>query len=141
MRDLTRSMASFTWALSLFGVRQMINLASPRRAADAFEAVARSAEGALGPGLRTAFQTGDRLQRAMVDASFSLVGMGPAEDGGPPGETRPSSAPGVLAQVGNLAFEFLQLGVTTVYQVSGTAWRQQQGRSGWGPVRQTDRRP
>lgn len=141
MRDLTRSVASFTWALSLFGVEQMVNLASPRRAADAFEAVARSAEGALGPGLRTAFQTGDRLQRAMVDASFSLVGLGPAEDGGVPGEARPSGAPGVLGQMGNLAFEFLQLGVSTVYQVSGIAWQQQQGVNGWGPVRQTDRRP
>ena len=141
MRDLTRSVASFTWALSLFGVKQMVNLASPRRAAHAFETVARSTEGMLGPGLRTAFQTGDRLQRAMVDASFSLVGLGPAEDEGLPGETRPSGAPGVLAQVGNLAFEFLQLGVTTVYQASGTVWRQQRGPDGWGPVRQTDRRP
>jgi hypothetical protein len=31
MRDLTRSVASLTWALSLFGVEQMVNLASPRR--------------------------------------------------------------------------------------------------------------
>ena len=129
MRDLTRSMASFTWALSLFGIRQMINLASPGRAVDAFETVARSAEGALGPGLRTAFQTGDRLQKAMVDTSFSLVGP------------RSSGAPGVLAQMGNLAFEFLQLGVTTVYQVSGTAWRQQQGPRGWGPVQEPEARP
>lgn len=145
MRDLTRSVTSFTWALSMFGVEQMANLASPRRAADAFEAVARSAEGALGPGLRTAFQTGDRLQRAMVDASFSLVGLGPAADGGAPGQSGSSGssgasgASGVLTQMGNLAFEFLQLGVTTVYQISGTAWRQQQGPGGWGPVRDDDR--
>jgi hypothetical protein len=128
MRELTRSMASFSWAVSLFGVEQMTNLLSPRRAADAFGAVTRSAEGALGPGLRSAFQTGDRLQRAMVDASFGLVGLGggsPAANGG---------GAGLLGQAGNLAFELLQLGVDTVYWASGTAWQQQQGVSGWGPV-------
>ncbi len=127
MRDLTRSVASFTWAMSLFGVEQMANLMSPRRAVDAFGAVARSAEGALGPGLRSAFETGDRLQKAMVDASFSLVGLGPSANGG-------TASPDVLTQVGNLAFEFIQLGVTTVYSVTGIAWQQQQGQPGWGKV-------
>jgi len=126
MRDLTRSVASFTWAMSLFGVEQMANLMSPRRAADAFGAVARSAGGALGPGLRSAFETGDRLQRAMLDASFSLVGLAPSANGGTP--------PDVLTQVGNLAFEFLQMGVTTVYSATGIAWQQQQGLPGWGKV-------
>jgi hypothetical protein len=127
MRDLTRSMASFSWAMSLYGVRQMANLVAPRRAADAFSAVARSAEGALGPGLRSAFQTGDRLQKAVVDLSFGLVGLGPAPPDG-------AGASGVLGQAGNLAFEILQLGVDSVYWATGTAWNQQKGLSGWGPV-------
>jgi hypothetical protein len=138
MRELTRSVASFTWAMSLFGVEQMANLMSPRRAADAFGAVARSAEGSLGPGLRSAFETGDRLQRAMVDASFSLVGLGPSANGGnaggAAGAAPASGASDVLTQVGNLAFEFLQMGVTTVYSVTGIAWQQQQGLPGWGKV-------
>ena len=138
MRDLTRSVASFTWAMSLFGVEQMANLMSPRRAADAFGAVARSAGGALGPGLRSAFQTGDRLQRAMLDASFSLVGLPPSSNGGNAANTAgaapASGTSNVLTQVGNLAFEFLQLGVTTVYSVTGVAWQQQQGLPGWGRV-------
>ena len=131
MRDLTRSVASFTWAMSLFGVEQMANLMSPRRAVDAFETVARSAEGALGPGLRTAFETGDRLQKAVLDASFGLVGLAPSANGG--------SA--VLDQVGNLAFELLQLGVTTVYSVTGVAWQQQQGLPGWGRVQPPQPQP
>lgn len=130
MRDLARSVASFTWAMSLFGFKQMANLMSPQRAADAFGAVTRSAEGALGPGLRTAYETGDRMQKAMLDASFSLVGMGPSAAGA--AGTAPP--PGVLSQMGNLAFEFLQLGVSTVYSVTGAAWRQQQGAPGWGKV-------
>lgn len=147
MRDLTRSMASFSWAMSLYGVRQMANLVSPRRAADAFGAVARSAGGTLGPGLRSAFQTGDRLQRAVVDLSFGLVGLGSASSGG--AGTAPEVATctgtsaasdpatagsGLLDQAGNLAFELFQAGVDTVYWVTGAAWSQQQGLSGWGPV-------
>lgn len=96
MRDLARCVASFTWAMSLFGFRQMANLMSPRR---------------------------------MLDAPFRLVGMRPSPNG--TGSAPPS---GVLSQMGNLAFELLQLGVSTVYTVTGTAWRQQQGAPGWGRV-------
>src|SRR6185436_6237633 len=117
MRELARSMASFSWAMSLFGVQQMTNLISPRRAVDAFGAVARTAEEALGPGLRSAFQAGDRLQRAMMDLSFSFVGLGPKQD-------VPS---GPAAQAENLGIEILQLGVDSASWVNGTAWRQQQG--------------
>ena len=149
MRDLTRSMASFSWAMSLYGLEQMANLMSPRRAADAFEAVTRTTERTLGPGLRTAFQTGDRLQRSMVDLSFSVVGLGPSAAGG---GSAPATASGstsgptagstgaaagssdLLTQAGNLAFGFLQLGVSTVYWMTGTAWNQQQGLPGWGQV-------
>lgn len=145
MRELTRSMASFSWAMSLFGVEQMANLVSPRRAAEAFGAVARSAGGVLGPGLRTVFQTGDLVQRTMVDLSFGLVGLRPSTERGgavaAASRARESAAGGaaggasnLLTQAGNLAFEFLQLGVTTVYEASGTAWQQQQGLSGWGPI-------
>lgn len=132
MCDLARSVASFTWAMSLFGVKQMANLMSPRRAADSFGAVTRTAEGALGPRLRSAFETGDRLQRTMVDASFSLAGLAPSANRGNAAGEPPS---GVLTQMGNLAFAFLQLGVTTVYSVTGVAWQQQQGPPGWGKVR------
>src|SRR5262245_12953849 len=146
MRDLTRSVASFSWAMTLFGVEQMASLASPRRAMDAFGEVTRSAERALGPGLRSAFQIGDRLQRAAVDVSFNLVSPGsPANVGGiapaavtGTGTKRTSNASagtsGLLSQAGNLAFELLQLGIDTVYWLSGTAWNQQQGLPGWGPM-------
>lgn len=123
MRELARSMASFSWAMSLFGVQQMTNLMSPRRAVDAFSAVARTAEETLGPGLRSAFRTGDRLQKAMVDLSFSLAGLGPQ-----------NGASGPVAQAENLGIEILQVGVDSASWMNGTAWRQQQGVQGWGPV-------
>ncbi|HSS50627.1 MAG TPA: hypothetical protein VLX28_16945 [Thermoanaerobaculia bacterium] len=136
MRELTRSVASFSWALSLFGVEQVANLISPRRATEAFGTVARAAEETLGPGLRLAFQAGDRMQKAVVDVSFRLAGQGSAPSG-----SNSSTSPDLLSQAGNLAFELLQLGVTTVYNVTGAAWQQQQGLPGWGPVPQADRQP
>jgi len=125
MRELTRSVASFSWAMSLLGVEQMANLASPRRAVDTFGVVARSAEGVLRPGLRSAFQAGDRIQKAVVDLSFNVIGLGP---------TGASGGSGLLSQAGGLAFDLIQVGVNTVYWASGTAWQQRQGQSGWGPV-------
>jgi len=131
--------------MSLFGVEQMANLLSPRRAADAFGVVARTTQGTLGPVLRAAFQTGDRLQRSMVDISFSLVGLGPSAKGGGAAPTTASGSgstgaaaatSGLLTQVGNLAFDLLQGGVTTVYYTAGTAWNQQKGLPGWGPMPQ-----
>lgn len=128
MRELARSMASFSWAMSLFGVEQMANLLAPQRAVEAFGAVARSAEGVLGPRLRSAFQTGDRLQRSMVDLSFGLMGLGPPARRGDAGPAD------LRHRAGNLGFELLQLGTDTVYWMTGAAWQQQQGVSGWGPV-------
>lgn len=128
MRELARSMASFSWAMSLFGVEQMTNLLAPHRAVDAFGAMARSAEGVLGPRLRSAFQTGDRLQRSVMDLSFGLVGLGPSARRGDTGQAS------LKNRVGSMGFELLQLGTDTVYWMTGTAWQQQQGVSGWGPI-------
>jgi hypothetical protein len=143
MRNLTRSVASFSWAMSLFGLEQMANLISPRRAGDALGAVTRTTEGTFGPGLQAAFQTGDRLQRSMVDLSFSLIGLGPSSNGSgaATGTAGSSSTLGVLNQVGNLAFYLLQLGTTTVYSVTGVAWQQQQGLPGWGQIQSPEKTP
>src|SRR5437870_4577846 len=78
MREFTKSLTSFSWALSLFGLKQMSNLFVPAQrgqnhpATDAFTDMARCAEDQLGQTLRAAFQAGDRLQRGMVDVMFSV---------------------------------------------------------------------
>ena len=95
MRELTRSVARFSWAMSLFGVGQVANLVSP-----------------------------------LVNGSFNLLGQDAAAAGG----GAAPAASGLLSQAGNLAFSLLQLGVDTVYNVAGTAWQQQQGLPGWGPI-------
>lgn len=73
MRDLTKSMLSFSWALPLFGLRQMANALSPDRAAQAFDAVTEATRRQLGPTTDTTFRAGDSLQRTMVDLMFAFL--------------------------------------------------------------------
>lgn len=76
MRDLTKSMLSFSWAMSLYGLRQMACLLSPRAAADSFDAVTRSTEDQLGAVTQSVFRAGDNLQRGMVDLMFNVMTLG-----------------------------------------------------------------
>jgi len=76
MRELTKSMLSFTWSMSVFGLSQAVNLLSPRQAASAFEEVTRRAQEQLGPSTRQIFGAGDNLQRSFVDLAFRTFGLG-----------------------------------------------------------------
>jgi hypothetical protein len=78
MRDLTKSMMSFSWAMGLFGLRQMTSLLTPRGrdgASSSFDHVTRSTEDHLGSGARSIFRAGDNLQRGMVDLMFNMLGV------------------------------------------------------------------
>jgi haloalkane dehalogenase len=85
MWEFTKSILSFSWAISLFGVQQIANLLTPSKATKAFEDVAHAAEAELSNPLRTAFRAGDTLQRGFLDLTFGAV-AGPAAD--PSGSTR-----------------------------------------------------
>lgn len=74
MRDLTKSINSFTWALSLFGLEQMVNVLRPTKAAASMDAVAEAAERQLGDVMKSTFRAGDNLQRGMVDTAFGMFG-------------------------------------------------------------------
>jgi hypothetical protein len=73
IRDLTKSMISFSWAMSLFGTKQLVNILMPERATTAFNAVTRATEDQLGDVLKGAFRAGDQLQKGIVDMTFSLL--------------------------------------------------------------------
>ena len=82
MRELTKSMLSFSWALPLFGMKQMMEITLPRdasrpfgRATDSFEAVTQAARGQLGSTWDSAFRAGDQLQRGLVDLMFSFFSL------------------------------------------------------------------
>src|SRR3982751_1201037 len=85
VRDLTKSMLSLSWAMSLFGLKQMAGLLNPQshsNSTSSFEAVTRSAEDQLGPVARSTFRTGDNLQRGLVDLMFSFFTLGLWPGGG-----------------------------------------------------------
>jgi hypothetical protein len=82
IRDLTKSMLSFSWAMSLFGVEQLVNTFTPQRpsqpthkATTAFNAVTHAAEEQLGGTLKGIFTAGDKLQRGLVDLTFSVISL------------------------------------------------------------------
>ncbi len=73
IRDLTKSMLSFSWGMSLFGVTQLINSMTPEKATGAFNAVTRATEAQLSDVLKGAFKAGDQLQRNVVDMTFGML--------------------------------------------------------------------
>lgn len=79
MRELSKSIGSFTLAFSLFGVEQLTRLAKrPVPTADhpttsGLDALAHSAENELQGPLKTAYQAGDRVQRSMVELAWGFA--------------------------------------------------------------------
>ena len=89
MREFTKSMVSFSWAMSLFGIQQVANVFTrpdPNRpkhkTTEAFDSVTQSTEAQLGDILKETFKAGDKLQRQMVGmmfGSFMPRGMNPGQ--------------------------------------------------------------
>jgi len=74
IRDLTKSVLSFSWAMSLFGVERLADTLVPQgpsqpthRSTAAFNAVTRATEEQLSGVLKGIFKAGDQMQRSMVD--------------------------------------------------------------------------
>jgi hypothetical protein len=82
MREFTKSIVRYTWAMSLFGVQQAFNLVTPQGqcqdhpATNAFNSVAGAARQELGNTLASTYRAGDNLQRGLVDATFSVFTLG-----------------------------------------------------------------
>ena len=72
MRDFTKSMLSFSWAMSLFGVQQTLDLLEPSKAAGAFNNVAEATKAEMGDTLKATFKAGDDLQRGLVDLAMGV---------------------------------------------------------------------
>jgi hypothetical protein len=83
IRDLTKSMLSFSWAMSLFGMKQMSNLMTLpgnnqqpfRQATEAFNAVTEATEAQLEGIYKEAFRTGDNLQKNATDMAMQWTSM------------------------------------------------------------------
>ena len=82
VRDLTKSMISFSLSMSLFGVKQVTNMLSPQnpsqamhKAATAFDSVTKATEGQLGGTLDGVFKAGDQLQKGVVDLTLGFLSL------------------------------------------------------------------
>src|SRR3990170_4077408 len=74
VRDLTKSVLTLPWAISMFGVQQIANLvaAPPSRdrmsgAAKAFDAVSDATAQQLDGWLKQTYEVGNGVQRTLVD--------------------------------------------------------------------------
>lgn len=82
MRELTKSMLSYTWAMSVFGVQQMVNLLTPGdgdlwgKAAHAFDNVTDATTKTFGGAMTQTFKFGDSLQHGMIDIMFGGLTLG-----------------------------------------------------------------
>lgn len=73
MRDFTKTMFSFSWAMSLFSIQQTLNLLRPSEATQAFDKVTEVVEGEFDNSLlKATFRAGDNLQRGLIDMTFGL---------------------------------------------------------------------
>jgi len=79
MRDLTKSLFSFSWTMSLLGLEQLTNLLSEERSgnrrermAKAFDAVTDATVEQLGERTSSLYESGDKLQRETIDLMFDL---------------------------------------------------------------------
>ena len=73
IRELAKSTLSVSWALSLLGIKQAINLGASEHTTareDFFAPVAQVVADQLDESLKEVFRTGDNLQSRMVDLAF-----------------------------------------------------------------------
>jgi hypothetical protein len=74
IRELTKSALSFSWALSLLGIKQVVNLGrSGQNGGDPFGPVTQVAIGQLDESMKGIFRSGDNLQSRMVDMAFASL--------------------------------------------------------------------
>lgn len=77
MREFTKSIISFSWAVSLLGVKEATRLLQPRGQSPevlskACEPVTQATVAQLEPPLQSIFRTGDHFQRAIVNTVFGV---------------------------------------------------------------------
>lgn len=155
MREFTKSMMSYTWAMSMFGVQQMVNLFSQQQGqqhpvTQAFNNVTGCTEEEMGDIVKATFRTGDNLQRGLVDMMFGIFTLGAFNQRG--GGSRTTSNLGqqsadafregmrATGQAADVVGQFVR-GGSSGWGCGGGGGRggssssgQQSEPTGWGPV-------
>jgi hypothetical protein len=74
VRDVTKSALSLSWALSLLGIKQAIDLVQPQQQprGDVFRPLAQVAVDQLDESMKDLYRSGDTAQARMVDLAFTV---------------------------------------------------------------------
>jgi hypothetical protein len=134
MREFTKSMTSYTWAMSLFGLQQMINVFRPGKASDSFNNVTKATEDQFGDALRATFRAGDNLQRGLVDITFGVLTFGMFDRGGTRGATSDAARQTgeALRQSGRVVNQAVDVVSQTVQSATSAVTGAAQQAGGWG---------
>jgi len=122
MREFTKSMMSYTWAMSLFGVQQMVNAFRPSKATESFDNVTKATREEFGEALRATFRAGDNLQRGLVDLTFGVFTFGMFDRRG---------ASGATSDVGRQSAEALRQGMRVAGQAADAVGQTVQGATSY----------
>lgn len=142
MREFTKSMMSYTWAMSVFGVQQMFGVFNPAKAAQSFDSVTKATEEELGGALKAAFHAGDNMQKGLVDVTFGVLTLGTPGCGGTNATAGVAQQTGeVLRQGGRVVGQAVESITQTVQSATsaGTGAAQQSG--GWAATPSMSRNP
>jgi hypothetical protein len=155
MREFTKSIISYAWSSSLFGMQEMARFLTPQgwlqtdQSAQSFNSVSKATADQMGSIARSTFRVGDNLQRGTVDLMFSVFTLGLLNGWGGNRSTggNVSGAAGA-SNVGGQAVNFISQTLGAMGQTAGVVGQAMGGampradcgscsstETGWGPVR------
>jgi len=157
MREFTKSVFSYAWSSSLFGLQQAAQLLRPdgwrqnNRAIESFERIAKVTAEEMGEAARGTFRFGDDMQRKGVDIMFGFLTPGTPDraKGQPnaPGAPAAASAGATASNAGEQAVAAFTQGIQAFTQTAGVIMQSMTGMvstpgcggaasqpTGWGPV-------
>jgi len=161
MRAFTKSILSYTWSSSLFGLQEMTRFLTPQgwlqtgQSAKSFERITKAYTDELGSIAGSTFRFADNLQRGSVDLMFTVFTLGLLDRNGKGSSqsgsaTAPATAPGsgAVSNLGGQAVSFLCQGLEVLGQTAGIVGQAMGGvlpstgcgscssaETGWGPVK------
>lgn len=110
LQDMTKSALSLSWALSLLGLKQAINMVQPnQQSTNVFGPLAQAAAEQLDDSMKDIYRSGEQIQGRVVDLAFTVLkpsaSMNSPEAGTPGmpadgGAGVPANGP--IAAVGNI---------------------------------------
>jgi|ERR1051325_3580523 hypothetical protein len=141
MREFTKSMTSYTWAMSLFGLQQMFNVFRPGKATESFNNVTKATEEEFGGAVKATFRAGDNLQRGLVDVTFGVLTLGMWDRGGGRATSDVARQTGeALRQGGRVVSQTMDAVSRTVQAGTSAASSAAQQTAGWAATQSTQPR-